>query len=175
MKRQVITVGSYSFAATRQRTAGHNNNCLGYALRKNLLVSPQRLRVELAQHLQAASEEDKHIMATSILPDDDCESLRRRELIAKAEEELAGDCFIPADVFIHYIQSGRSQHVVKRANYVFLSELPEGDIYVPVLCHWEDWRRFPTRYIGCNSRNTHYSTLHVDNSELLDELLQQQN
>jgi hypothetical protein len=172
MRRQVIKVGSYSFAARRQRTCGHNNNCLGYALRGNLLVSPQKLRVELAQHLQTAAEDDRHIMATSILADDDCERLRRRELIDKAEEELAGDCFIPADVFIHYVQSGHNQHILKTANYVFLSELEQRDIYVPILCHWEDRRRYATHYIGCNSNNTHYSTIHVDDGELLNELLQ---
>jgi hypothetical protein len=173
MRRPIISVGSYSFPATKQRTCGYGNNCLGYALRSALLVTPQRLRSELTRHLELASPDEQHILATSVI--EDCEQLRRSELVERAVEELSADCFIPADVFIHYVRANHRHSVVQKVNYVFLSELEEGDVYVPVFCHWEDRLRYPTHYIGCNRENTHYSTILVEDGELLNELLERQN
>ena len=142
------------FACNQLPTSGDGNNCLGYALRDSLLVSPQALREFLIEHVRTST--DPGILAMSIVEhssDVDC-----------AIRALQSGCFIPADVFVHFVQT-KPRHVVHPASFVFMSE--ESDVYTPVLCHWEENQN--TYYIG--SDNTHYSAVVVRDSDSLDSLL----
>ena len=167
--KPIVVVGNQSVSVARRSTQGHGNNCLGYALRGALLVSPQTLRQELVKHIEGAPPDVKHLLATSVI--ESCEDMPPSTLIESAIAELSSNCFIPADVFVNFVRDGNTRGIVKRANFVFLSELEEGNVYVPVFCHWEDRRRLATHYIGCNNDNTHYSTIIVDDGEALNELL----
>jgi hypothetical protein len=134
-------------------TRGDDNNCLGYALGDALNVTPQELREQLTEHVRTSCE--SKMLSMSIV--EDCDD------VAKAIRAMQSGCFIPADVFVHFVQS--DQDAVKRVSFVFLSE--NNKTYTPVLCHWERWA--PTHYIG--SDNTHYSTVLVDDHRSLNSLL----
>ncbi len=147
-----VVVNNVSFACEQLPTSGDGNNCLGYALRDALLVSPQQLRECLIEHVRTSND----MLALSIV--EDCSD------VSNAIEALQHGCFIPADVFVHFVQT-RPRSIVGPASFVFMSE--EDDVYTPVLCHWEDNQH--THYIG--SDNTHYSAVYVRNSASLDLML----
>ena len=162
-KQRFVLAGGCRFPCEKLSTAVCGNNCLGYALRIALLVSPAELRRDLVEHLRTDS--DRLMLSMSIVEDSD--GLTEQQLLEKALDELSGDCLIPADVFLHFVNS--SQRSVIKANYVFFTQ--EGDNYVPVASHWENKRRRPTFYVGCNSENTHYSKLVIRDTVSLNEHL----
>ncbi len=148
-----IVVDGRLFSCAQLDTRGDDNNCLGYAARDALNVTPQELRRHLIEHIRTSSE--SKMLSMSIV--EGCDD------VDKAIEAMENGCFIPADVFVHFVQS--DQDIVKRVSFVFLSE--NNEIYTPVLCHWERWS--PTQYIG--SDNTHYTTVLVEDSRSLNVLL----
>jgi hypothetical protein len=160
-RQRYVIAGGCRFLCKKISTAVCGNNCLGYALRIALLVSPSQLRRDLVEHLR--TDPDNLMLSMSIVEDSD--GMTERQLLAKAIQELSGDCMIPADVFLHFVNS--NQRSVIRANYVFFAQV--GDNYVPVMSHWENKRRYPTFYVGCNSENTHYSKLVIQDTVSLNE------
>lgn len=147
-----IIADGVSFSCETLTTSGEDNNCLGYALRDALNGTPQELRECLVEHVRNGGD----ILAMSIIPDC-CD-------VDAAVEALRDGCFIPADVFVNFLQTG-NRGIVKPVSIVFFSE--DDGVYTPVLCHWDDTQR--TYYIG--SDNMHYSALYVRNSASLDLML----
>ena len=149
-----IIARGVSFLCELITTSGEDNNCLGYALRDALNGSPQELRECLIEHIRTRN--DGEILAMSIVRDC-CD-------VNEAADALRNGCFIPADVFVNFLQTG-DRSIVRPVNIVFFSE--NGGIYTPVLCHWENSHQ--TYYVG--SDNTHYSAMYVRNSASLDLIL----
>jgi hypothetical protein len=150
---EIIAKG-WSYPCETLPTSGYGNNCLGYALRGALLVSPQQLRECLIKHIRTSN--DPAMLAMSIV--ENCDDVNG------AIRAMQAGCFIPADVFVHFAQT-RPRCVIRQASFVFMSE--HRNAYTPVICHWDGTQN--TYYIG--SDNTHYSAVYVRDGASLDSLL----
>jgi hypothetical protein len=153
---RVILANGYSFACEQLPTRGDGNNCLGYALRDALLVSPQQLRECLIEHVRTSNEAP--MLAMSIV--ENCDDVNG------AIRAMREGCFIPADVFVHFAQT-RPRCVIRPASFVFMSECE--NVYTPVICHWEENQ--DTYYIG--SDNSHYSAVYIPFAATLESMLRE--